>query len=53
MRHNIAISLLTAAVALLGACGQMGPLYMPPPEKAEQAKPVVPANSEQPPASAP
>lgn len=53
MRHTFAISLLSAALVLLGACGQMGPLYMPPPEEAPQAEPAAPDESEQASTSAP
>ena len=47
MRHAIVIPLLSAAVALLSACGQMGPLYMPPPEQAQPAVTAEPDHSEQ------
>jgi len=32
MRHTPAAFILAVSLALLGGCGQMGPLYMPPPE---------------------
>lgn len=47
MRNAIAIPLLTAALALLAACGQMGPLYMPPPEPAQPAETAEQDSSEQ------
>ena len=42
MRYPVAALLTTVAFAILGGCGQMGPLYMPP-EEVPQSKPVEPA----------
>jgi predicted small lipoprotein YifL len=46
MRYTLAALVLTAALPLLGGCGQMGPLYMPK-EEAPQSKPVEQADSKQ------
>jgi len=39
MRHAISALLLIAALYLMGGCGQMGPLYMPP----QETQPTPPA----------
>ena len=52
MRYTVAVTLLAAALHLLGGCGQMGPLYMPT-EEAQQVKPEEQADNDQPPSSAP
>ena len=44
MRYFVAALALTAALPLLGGCGQMGPLYMPK-EEAPQSKPVEQADT--------
>ena len=47
MRHTATALLIALATAALPGCGQMGPLYMPPPESSEQSEPK-PAPAEQP-----
>ena len=37
LRTRILLIPLLTAAALLQACGQVGPLYQPPPEAAEQS----------------
>ena len=44
MRYFVAALALTAALPLLGGCGQMGPLYMPK-EETPQSKPVEQADT--------
>lgn len=46
MRYTLAALALTATLALLGGCGQIGPLYMPG-EEATQSKPAEQADSKQ------
>jgi predicted small lipoprotein YifL len=46
MRYTLAALALTAALPLLGGCGQIGPLYMPK-EEAPQSKPVEQADTSQ------
>jgi len=46
MRYPIAALVITVAFAILGGCGQMGPLYMPP-EETPQSEPVEPAQTSQ------
>jgi predicted small lipoprotein YifL len=53
MPNQILTSLLLIALATLAGCGQMGPLYMPPPEtpaaqEASPAQEVMPAQQEPP-----
>ena len=50
MRHAITALLIAIAFATLNGCGQMGPLYMPPPEETAQDKPATPAAPPQQPA---
>ena len=52
MRYTLAALALTVTLPLLGGCGQMGPLYMPP-EEAPQGKPAEPAQSNPPQTDAP
>jgi len=52
MRYTVAALALTVTLPLLGACGQMGPLYMPP-EEAQHGKPAEPAENIPPQTDAP
>ena len=44
MPHGYTALLIAVALAVLGGCGQTGPLYMPAPEAPPQAQP--PASGE-------
>jgi len=48
MPYSITALLIAVAFATLTGCGQMGPLYMPPPEEASQDKPATQAEPSQP-----
>lgn len=52
MHNFVATLLLAITTALVGGCGQMGPLYMPEPE-AQPAEPASPAPTSQAPADTP
>jgi predicted small lipoprotein YifL len=45
MRYTLAALTLGLVLPLLGGCGQMGPLYLPPPDEAQPVKPVAPAQN--------
>jgi predicted small lipoprotein YifL len=47
MRNAIIAPLLAVVFATLWGCGQMGPLYMPPPEETAEDKPVQQADQPQ------
>ncbi|MEH6634303.1 MAG: hypothetical protein V7700_02240 [Halioglobus sp.] len=47
MRYTVAALVLTVALPMLGGCGQMGPLYMPPKEP-QQSEPAAQPPGEQP-----
>lgn len=53
MPYSIAALLIAIALATLTGCGQMGPLYMPPPEETSQDKPTAQAQPSQPSAEEP
>jgi len=40
---RVSLVVLTAFAALLAACGQKGPLTLPPAQDAQQSKPAKPA----------
>tara|TARA_R110000823_G_scaffold119998_8_gene244348 strand:+ start:16679 stop:16867 length:189 start_codon:yes stop_codon:yes gene_type:complete len=46
MRHLIATVLTTILLAAAGACGQMGPLYMPEEQPLEEDSADPPADAE-------
>ena len=48
MPHSITVLLIAVAFATLTGCGQMGPLYMPPPEDVSRDKPAEQAEPAQP-----
>ena len=52
MRYTFAALVLTVTLPLLGGCGQIGPLYMPP-EEAQHGKPAEPAENIPPQTDAP
>ena len=52
MHNFVATLLLAITTALVGGCGQMGPLYMPEPE-AQPAAPAGTAPTSQAPTGAP
>lgn len=52
MPYTAAALVLTVMIPLLGGCGQMGPLYMPPDDVA-QGKPAQQADQDQPQPDAP